>query len=426
MTWLIKNVRVLNPASGLDRVCDLLLADGKIKRIGLVDVPADRVLDGTGLVAAPGLVDMHCHLRDPGQTHKEDIASGTLAAALGGFTSVCCMPNTQPVCDSTEVLLSMAETVRRTAHCRVYPIAAVTLGQAGETLADFSALAEAGAVAFSDDGHPVPTALLMRDALLEAQKLNRPVISHCEDMSLAAGVLHDGEVAKKLGLPGIPSSAEEAMVAREIVLSQETGAHVHIAHISTEGSAALIRDAKARGVHVTCETCPHYLLLDETGLLEGDPNFKMNPPLRRREDVSAILDAVADGTVDAIATDHAPHTREEKAVGLAKAPNGILGFQTALSVSYTALKDRMSLSDLLYKLTAVPADLLRLPAGRLEEGGPADLILFDPRAAWTVEERDLVSKSKNSPFIGMTLQGRVKYTFVAGNPVNGGANGQAD
>jgi len=414
---VIRNARVMDPESGFDAVADLTLRDGVIVSIGPAN-PQDgeQVLDAAGLVAAPGFIDAHVHLRDPGQTYKEDLASGTLAAAYGGVTTVLCMPNTVPVLDQPEQIKDLLCRSWQEASCRVLPIAAVTTGQNGERLVDFDALSEAGAAAFSDDGHPVPTGALMREAMLRASKSDKIVISHCEDMPLGKGVMHDGEVSRELGLAGIPASAEEIMAAREIVLSAETGIPVHLAHLSTAGSVALVRDAKARGVKVTCETCPHYLLLDHTELRRRDANYKMNPPLRRPEDVEAVKAALSDGTIDLLVTDHAPHAEHEKVLGLEQAPNGILGLQTSFAAARTALPE-LPLMTLLERMTIAPAKVFGLPYGRIQEGAPADLVLLDPDEFWTVRKEDLVSKSKNSPFIGMTLKGRVHHTICNGRQI---------
>ncbi len=411
---VIRGSRVMDPESGFDAVTDLTLREGRIVSIGPAQPEAgEKILDGEGLVAAPGFIDAHVHLRDPGQTHKEDLSTGTLAAARGGVTCVLCMPNTSPVCDRPEQVTALLQRSKTEANCRVLPIAAVTLGQRGEELADFAALAAAGAAAFSDDGHPVPTGALMRRAMLKAGAAGRRVISHCEDMPLGKGVMHEGTVSRELGLDGIPASAEEIMAAREIVLAAETGIPVHLAHLSTAGSVALVRDAKARGIPVTCETCPHYLLLDHTELYRRDANFKMNPPLRRPEDVAAVRQGLADGTIDLLVTDHAPHTEEEKAKGLELAPNGVLGLQTSFAAARTALAE-LPLMTLLARMTLAPARVFSLPYGRLKVGGPADVVLLDPDERWTVRREDLVSKSKNSPFLGRTLTGKVHHTICAG------------
>lgn len=407
MKLWIKNGRVLNPADGTDAVRDVFIEDGVF-----TDTPGGEVLDATGLVVAPGLVDIHCHLRDPGFTYKEDVESGTRSAAKGGFTSIACMPNTRPPIDSPELV---RELKHRTASVHVYPIAAITRGMQGVELTDFSALRDAGAVAMSDDGLPVTSAARMREALLAAQEAGLAVVSHCEEPTLGAGVIHDGVVACELGVAGITPAAEEIMVAREIVLASTTGAPVHIAHVSTRGSVAMIRDAKRRGVRVTCETCPHYFSLTEEACRTRDANTKMNPPLRTRDDLKAIIEGLQDGTIDAIATDHAPHSPEEKR-DFERAPNGILGFETALAVGITHLvkPGYLTLLELIRRMTVNPARIFHLPAGEIKPGAPADLVLFDPDATWTVREEEIVSKSRNTPYLGRELQGVVVKTIVDG------------
>jgi len=439
MELLIAGGRVIDPAQGMDRIADLLIRDGRIMEIGRdlsKTAPSAARIEAAGLVVAPGLVDMHVHLRDPGQTRKEDIVTGTRAAAKGGVTSLACMPNTVPVADCPEVIDYIIQKAKAQGCVNVYPIGAVSLDQEGKTLTDAAALKQAGAVALSDDGHPVANAALMREAMVKASAQGLTVISHCEEPSLAAGAVNEGAVSADLQLPGIPKEAEEIMVAREIVLSENLGLPVHIAHISTKGSAALIRDAKARGVKVTCETCPHYLLLTEEAVrdcntcTEKNPppeeavrvcntNAKMNPPLRTEDDRQALLRAVADGTADAIATDHAPHHADEKARPFAQAPNGVTGLETLLSASLTALyvPGLMSLPDLIRRLTSAPAAILGLPKGTLKPGSEADIVIFDPEKAYTVTADGFASKAANSPYIGMELTGSVQYTLVGGKIV---------
>ena len=422
MQLLIAGGRVIDPAGKTDGVLDVLVRDGKIAQIGrnLTAGGSDtRRIDARGLVVAPGLVDMHVHLRDPGQEYKEDIASGTRAAARGGVTSVACMPNTLPTADNPDTIAYIRDKAQKVGRVNVFPIGAVSKGQSGGELVDFAALKAAGAVALSDDGHPVESAALMRRAMYAACRSGLKIISHCEEMTLAAGAVNEGEAAKKLGLPGIPNEAEEIMVAREIVIAANTGVGIHIAHISTAGSAALIRDAKARGVPVTCETCPHYLLLTQEALFTQGTNAKMNPPLRTEKDRQALLRAVADGTVDAIATDHAPHHKDEKSKPFVQAPNGVIGLETLLPASLSALhaSGLMSLSGLLARLSCIPASILGIDKGRLTPGADADIVIFDPERERTVKADEFISKAQNSPFIGMRLRGAVKYTIVGGVPV---------
>lgn len=417
MRFWIQNARVIDPKTGLYNTGDIVIENGKILDIKYPGgKPDGESLDARGLVVAPGLVDMHCHLREPGQTHKEDIASGTLSAAKGGFTSIACMPNTTPPIDSAE-LVSFVKNAPQSVH--VYPFAAITCGMKGENLTDFAALKQAGAVGVSDDGLPVASAKMMRDALVCAKQYGLTVTSHCEEPSLKDGVIHDGEIAKKLGVLGISPAAEECMVAREIVLASVTGAPVHIAHISTKGSVALIRDAKARGIPVTAETCPHYFSLTDAVCEGRNANTKMNPPLRTKEDVLAIIEGLCDGTIDAIATDHAPHHADEKAKGFSSAPNGIIGFETALAVAITSLvrPGYLTLSEMLAKFTCNPAEILGIPAGKLEPNAAADFVIFDPEEEWVVSEADIASKSKNTPYLNYHLYGKVKYTIVDGKIV---------
>lgn len=423
MKTLILNARVIDPASGTDARMDILIENGRISQMapGLSGFSGDaRVIDAEGLVAAPGLVDMHCHLRDPGFTHKEDIRTGTAAAAAGGFTSVACMPNTKPVIDSEETLRYVLDKAARQGAVRVYPIAAVSMGQLGETLSPFQTLKNAGAVAFSDDGRPVMDEALMKSAVRLAHSLGTAVISHCEDFTVfQEGALNEGEMSRVLRLPGIPAAAEEKMVEREARLSLETGARVHIAHISTAGSVEIVRAYKKRGAPVTCETCPHYMLLDERATQGYNTLAKMNPPLRTQHDVQAILGGLLDGTIDAIATDHAPHSREEKHVPFVDAPNGVIGFETALPAALTALycTGKAGLREILRLLTQGPADILKIDRGRLAPGLDADIVLFDPEESRVISADRFLSKSANSCFIGMRLTGVIRYTLVGGQVV---------
>lgn len=417
--YLIRGARVIDPAAGRDGTADLLMRDGRIAAIG-ERLPAGgaAVVEAAGLVCAPGLVDMHVHLRDPGQTHKEDIHSGCRAAAAGGVTSLACMPNTSPACDHPGIV---AEILKKAADAdaRVYPVAAVSRGLDGQEMTDFAALREAGAVAVSDDGRPVLTADLMQRALREAAANGVAVLAHCEELSLVrGGILHLGEVSRALGLPGIDPAAEEVATAREIALAASTGCPVHICHVSTAGSVALIRDARRRGVPVTGETAPHYLLLTDEALRSRDADYRMNPPLRTAADASALREALRDGTLAAIATDHAPHTPAEKA-DFEKAPNGSIGMETSLAASLTALVSTgvLTLPQLIERMSTAPAAILGLPAGTLAVGAAADVVLFDPEEKWTVDPAALHGKSRNTPFKGMTLQGRVRATWLGGRLV---------
>ena len=419
MNWLIRNARVIDPSCGRDEKADVRIENGRVAAVGQ-DLSDDGVtlLAADGLVCAPGLVDMHVHLRDPGQTWKETIRSGCRAAAAGGVTSLACMPNTAPACDSAEVVDYILREAAG-ADARVYPVAAVTHGLAGETLTDFAALKAAGAIAVSDDGKPVATADLMQRALVEAAAHDLRVLAHCEELSLVrGGKMHLGDVSRELGVAGIDPAAEDVATAREITLAACTGRPVHICHVSTAGSVALIRDARRRGVPVTGETAPHYLLLTDEALRARDADYRMNPPLRTAADAQALKEALADGTLSAIATDHAPHTPEEKADFL-NAPNGSIGMETSLAASLTALVNdgTLSLYELIDRMSTTPAKLLGIPAGTLQAGAAADLVLFDPRAKWTVDPAALHGKSRNTPFKGMQLSGRVRLTLLGGRVV---------
>lgn len=420
MRLLLQNAHLIDPSQGIDQAGDLLLEEGKIAQMGK-DLPVEdaQIIDGTGLVAAPGLVDMHVHLRDPGLTYKEDVYSGCRAAAAGGITSLLAMPNTKPAMDTPETVRDLLERAK-TADAAVYTAACITKGLGGEELTDLAGLKEAGAIALSDDGRPVVNTRRLLEALEQAPALGMLVTAHCEDLYLAAGgLMNEGEVSRKLGVQGIPAAAEDCGTAREIAAAVSIGAPIHICHVSTKGSVELIRDAKARGVKVTAETCPHYLLLTEEALEGRDADFRMNPPLRREEDRLALIEGLKDGTLDAISTDHAPHSPEEKADFL-KAPNGSIGMETSLAATLTALEGEMTLSEILQKMSWNPAKLLGIPAGTLQVGAPADVVVFDPEQRWTVDENSLHGKSRNTPFKGMTLKGKVAMTIFHGRIVYDG------
>jgi dihydroorotase len=416
---LLKGGRVIDPSRNADDVADVLLVDGRIAAVGRnVGTPdgAD-VLDVQGRVVAPGLVDVHVHLREPGQEDLETIATGSASAVAGGFTSICAMPNTDPVCDNQGVVGFVIAQAQRAAKARVYPIGAVTLGQKGQQLAEFGELVGAGAVAVSDDGKPVATAHMMRTALEYAKTFGIPVADHCEDMSLAAGgAMHEGIVSTRMGLKGIPAAAEEVMVARDILLAELTGGHVHLCHMSTRGSVELIRRAKERGIRVTAEACPHHFSLTHEACVGYNTNAKMNPPLREPEDVEAIREGLKDGTIDCVATDHAPHHYDAKEREFDDAPNGIIGLETALGLSITELVGRglLTLPQLLYRMSTAPARIFNLPAGTLATGAPADLVVIDPGVKWTVRPETFLSKSRNTPFAGRELTGRAELTIVRG------------
>lgn len=425
MKILIKGGRLIDPASGADGIRDVYIEDGIIKKIseGLAAELKDndiKIIDAQNKIVAPGLVDMHCHLREPGQEYKEDIASGTLSAAKGGFTSVACMPNTTPVLDNAALIEFVKNKAASVGSAHVYPIGAVSKGLQGELLAEIGDMKEAGAVAVSDDGRPVSNPELMRRAMEYGDMFDMLVISHCEDLSLVAGgSMNEGAVSTRLGLKGIPNAAEEVQIARDIILAKETGKRVHIAHVSTAGGVEIIRQAKKQGVRVTAETCPHYFTLTEEATEGYNTNAKMNPPLRTQKDVDAVIAGLADGTLDAIATDHAPHHVDEKNVEFAVALNGIVGFETALAlgITYLVREKHLSLDAFLRTMTSAPAAILNIPAGRLEENAPADVVVFDMDEPYEVDVNSFASKSKNSPYHGFTVYGRVDATITGGKLV---------
>lgn len=428
MGLLIRGGRVIDPAHGGAMMADVMLADimladvlldgGRIAAIARDIPPSDhQTIDVAGLIVAPGLVDMHVHLRDPGQTHKEDIESGTRAAVRGGFTAVACMANTVPPLDHPVAVEYVRSRAREVAACRVYPIGAITKGLQGHELAPLAGLASAGVVAFSDDGTAVRDAGLLGRALKYAGMTGLPVIEHCEDPTISdGGVMHDGAHAAILGLRGIPAASEEIIVARDLLLAEATGARLHIAHVSTAAGVRMIRAAKLRGVQVTAEVTPHHLVLTDADVGDYDTNRKMNPPLRGAEDVAAVREALADGTIDAIVTDHAPHAPEEKLVEFDRAPFGVVGLETALGVVITHLvrPGLLSIEQALRSMSTLPAQILGIPGGRLEVGAPADLVVIDPDRRWTVRPEEFASRSKNTPFEGWTLEGKAVLTIVEG------------
>lgn len=418
MGILLKNGTVIDPVKKTETAMELLVENGIIVKTGKDICPeGHQVIDCTGMMIAPGLVDMHVHLRDPGQTYKEDIVTGTAAAAAGGFTAVACMPNTKPALDTPELLQYVRHKAETEGTCRVYPIGAVTVGQKGEALTEFSALVQAGAIAFSDDGVPVTSATRMRDALMTAKALGKIVISHCEDGEMVGNkAVNEGKISRQLGLPGRPAIAEDLMVARDLMLAKETGGHVHIAHVSTAGSAALIRQAKQNGVSVTAETCPQYFIFTEDEILKKGTLARVNPPLRTEEDRQGILAAVLDGTLDCIVTDHAPHSQEEKAKPLPEAPSGMVGLETSLGacITYLVKPGHLTMCQLMEKMSALPAKILGLEPVTPTEGAVADLVVFDPEEAWTVAPESFRSKARNTVFSGEVLHGRVHLTICGG------------
>jgi dihydroorotase len=419
---LLRGGTLLDPSSKLDERGDLLVRDGKIESVGGKIAGGDdaEVIDCSGLLVSPGFIDVHCHLREPGREDVETIATGARAAAAGGFTAVCAMPNTDPVTDNQAAVGFILRQGQRAAAARVYPIGAISVGQQGKVLAEFGEMVGAGAVAVSDDGKPVASAQLMRTALEYARTFRIPVIDHCEEPTLSAGgAMNEGIVSAKLGLKGIPAEAEEIMVIRDILLARLTGGHAHLAHMSTRGSVELIRWGKERGINVTAEVCPHHLSLTEERVRAYDTNAKMNPPLRTAADVEALRIAVKDGTIDLIATDHAPHHYDEKEREFADAPNGIVGLETALGVSVTHLVEPgiLTYADLVDRMSCTPARLFNLPGGSLKRGAAADITVFDPEARWKVDASQFLSKGRNSPYDGMSLVGRAACTIVAGSVV---------
>jgi dihydroorotase len=419
---LIRGGRVIDPSRGTDDVADLLVEEGRIAGIGRNIAPPEgtEIIEAAGQVVAPGLIDLHVHLREPGQEELETVASGAMAAASGGFTAVCAMPNTDPVTDNQAAVGFIVRQAARAGKARVYPIGAVTLGQKGEQLAEFGEMVSAGAVALSDDGRPIMSSHMMRTALEYARTFGVAVADHCEDMTLAhGGSMHEGIVATRLGLKGIPSAAEEIHVARDCILAELTGGHIHLCHMSTRGSVELIRRAKEKGLRVTAEATPHHFALTHERCAGYDTNAKMNPPLREAEDREAIRQALADGTIDVIASDHAPHHYDAKEREFDQAPNGITGLETALGLAIRELvvPGLLSLSDLLGRMSTLPARTFNLPGGTLAVGAPADLVVLEPGIRWVVRSEEMHSKSRNSPFLGEEMVGRANLTLVDGRIV---------
>jgi dihydroorotase len=422
VSLLIRNGRVVDPAGSTDAVADVLISGDRVERVGR-DLPVaaeTTVLDATGKLVCPGFIDIHVHLREPGYEYKETVATGTRAAAAGGFTAVACMANTHPVNDNRSITDYIRAKAAVEGAVRVYPIGAVTRGLGGEELAELAELAEAGCVAFSDDGKCVMNAALYRRAMEYTLPFGTPLISHAEDHHLSQGAaMNEGVVSTELGMPGAPAAAEDIMVARDILLAELTGAHVHIAHLSTAGAVRLVRDAKARGVRVTAEVTPHHLLLTEDAVRTFDANAKMNPPLRSKRDTEVLLEALVDGTIDCIATDHAPHAGSEKEGEFDRAAFGIVGLETAVGLMLDRLvrPGALPLATLISRLSRDPARLLGLPGGSLAPGAPADVTLLDPGAEWTVDPARFQSKSRNTPFGGWTVTGRPWKTIVGGRIV---------
>ena len=417
MSILLKNGTVIDYASKKEEKLDVLICEEKIVKVAKeINEEANQTIDCTGLYIMPGMIDMHCHLREPGGEHKETIETGSKSAVKGGFTTICPMPNTNPTPDSAIVLKRIIDEAKRVNLCNVLPFSSVTMGEKGEELVNFESQLKAGAIAFSDDGRPVDNARMIREAMIKANKLGSFISEHCEEKSVSSGAINAGEIAEKLGVEGVLPEAEQIMAARDVVIAETNKLHTHICHISTETTVNTIRSAKQRGVQVTCETCPHYYSFTQDEVLNSGVNAKMNPPLREEKDRRAIIKGLQDGTIDVIITDHAPHAKEEKETGLSKAPNGIIGFETALAATITNLvkPGYISYLDMVKLMSYNPAKLLKLNKGEIREGKDADLTIFDPEKKYTYTEDNIVSKSHNTPWIGKQLQGEVKYTIVGG------------
>ena len=417
MKILLENARVVDYKNKIDGKMDILIENEKISKVAeKIQEDVEKILDCTNYIIIPGMIDMHCHLREPGFEHKETIETGSRSAVAGGFTTICPMPNTNPVPDNKETIKNIIQKAEQVNLCKVLPFSSITKGEKGEELVDFKEMKEAGAIAFSDDGIPVVNSKIMREGMLKANEVGSFTSAHCEEKSVAKGAINAGKIAEQLGVEGVLPEAEEIMASRDIVIAETNNIHAHICHISTKTSKNMIRDAKKRGVNVTCETCPHYFSLTVEDVLKKGVNAKMNPPLREEKDRLAIIE----GTIDCIITDHAPHTEEEKAKGLATAPNGIIGFETALSCEIMNLIDTKELTyeDLVRVTSYNPAKLLGLKnKGTIEVGYDADLTIFDPNKEYIYTKDMIVSKAKNSPFIDEKLKGKVMYTIVGGRIV---------
>jgi dihydroorotase len=419
-TLLIRNGRIIDPASGMDAIGDVLIVNGKIARLGGVGENAEEVLDASGKIVAPGFIDMHVHLREPGLEHAETIESGSRAAVAGGFTTICCMPNTTPVNDSPMVTRFIIERARQTAACHVFPIGAITKGSEGEEIAPIGLMKAAGVVAVSDDGRPVMNARVTRRAMEFARSYDLPLIQHCEDLNLSAGGdMHEGPTSTRLGLRGIPAASEDVMVARDILLAELTGVRYHVAHLSTKNAVAMVAFAKSRGLTVTAEATPHHFAITDTELENYDSNYKMKPPLRSQADVEAVIEGIVSGAIDVIATDHAPHTGSQKMQEFERCPFGITGLETAIGLSLEALvhTGKISVARMIELFTTGPDRILKLGRGRLQDGGAADITLFDLDSEWTFQSERSCSKSKNSPFDGHRFRGGPYATVVSGRIV---------
>ncbi|MBQ7410190.1 MAG: dihydroorotase [Clostridia bacterium] len=420
MSILFKNGTVVDYANKLEKKLDILVEGDKIAKIAEnLTVDADKIIDCSGYIIMPGMIDVHCHLREPGGEHKGTIETESKSAVAGGFTTICPMPNTNPTPDSAIVLEQIINRAKEVNLCNILPFSSVTKGEKGQELVDFKAQLEAGAIAFSDDGMPIENAAMIRQAMIEANKLGTFISEHCEEKSVAKGAINAGPIAEQLEVEGVLPEAEEIMAARDIVIAETNNLHTHICHISTKTTVDTIRSAKQRGVKVTCETCPHYYSFTVEEVLESGVNAKMNPPLREEKDRLAIIEGIKDGTIDCIITDHAPHAEEEKARGLALAPNGIIGFETALGATVTnlVLPGHITYQDMVRVMSYNPAKLLGIDRGEIAEGKVADLTIFDPNREYVFLKDKIVSKSKNTPWINKSLKGQVKYTVVSGRVV---------
>ncbi len=420
-TLLVRGGRVIDPSQGVDRVDDVLVRDGLVVAVGHAGTQpvgrVDETIDAAGLIVSPGLVDMHVHLREPGREEDETIETGTRAALAGGFTSVACIPNTEPPIDTQAAVEFIHQKAARADTCNVFVVACASRNREGKELAEIGQLVEAGAVAFSDDGAPIANAELMRRVFEYCRMFDKPFLAHEEVLELTAGgVMHEGLVSLVLGLKGMPAAGEEVMIGRDIALAEFTGGRLHVMHVSTAGGVALVRAAKARGVRVTAEACPHHFTLTDESLRGFDSNFKMSPPLRTAADIDAIIEGIIDGTIDCIATDHAPHAIEKKMLEIDRAPFGILGLETAVGLSVTRLVEpgRIGWPRLIEAMSTLPARILGINRGTLRPGAPADITLIDPSLQWRVDVHSFASKSVNSPFHGWMLQGRAVATIVAG------------
>lgn len=415
MTLKICGGELVNPAGQICGKVDILIEDGVVKEIGTDVGHATNVIDASGKTIFPGFIDLHCHLREPGQEYKEDIISGTKAAAKGGYTAVCCMPNTSPVMDNAAVCALVMQRAKEAA-AKVYPVGAATVGLDGKELTEMGEMADLGCVAFSDDGRPIGSGSMMKKAMMYADTYGLFIMSHAENMDIKGdGVMNEGYYSTVLGLPGISRAAEETMIARDLILAETYGLKIHIQHVSTRGGIDLIRQAKARGVKVTCESAPHYFSADDSMCQSYDARTKVNPPLRTADDVEAVKQGFMDGTIDAIATDHAPHHRDEKNIEYALAAFGISGFETAFSLAVTNLTDNPDQLATLFSVN--PAKIIGKPGGVIEEGVPADITIADMNKEYIIKEESIISKGKNTPFIGQTVKGMVTHTIVDGNLV---------